>query len=310
MVMTPVRVVVVGSLNMDLVVRTPRFPRPGETIAGHGFHTVAGGKGANQAAAAAKLGASVAMVGCVGADDFGGRHLAGLGRLGVNVDALRRDDTAPTGVAVITIDETGQNTIVLDLGANMRLSAEDVRAAEATIASASILLVQLEIPLEAVEQALRLARRHQVTAVLNPAPALSLPRSVLSLVDVLIPNESETALLTGIEVNDFERGRAAAEKLLDAGVGTVVMTLGERGALAVSSQTVVHSPGFQVNVVDTTAAGDAFVAGFAVALAEGCDLSTAARFANAAGAVAVTRLGAQPSLPTRQEAEALIHSGG
>jgi ribokinase len=305
--MTPVRVVVVGSLNTDLVVRTPRFPRPGETIAGHDFHTVAGGKGANQAAAAARLGASVAMVGCVGGDDFGRQQLAGLGRLGVNVDAVRRDDTASTGVALIMVDEAGQNSIILDLGANVRLSVADVRAAEAAIASASVLLVQLEIPLEVVEQAIQLARRHQVMAVLNPAPAQDLPPELLRHVDVLIPNESEAALLTGIDVTDMERGREAAEKLLQAGVGIVIMTLGERGALAVSRQTVVHAPAFQVDVVDTTAAGDAFVAGFAVALAEGRELPNAVRFANAAGAVAVTRLGAQPSLPTRQEAEALFH---
>ena len=306
--MTPPHIAVVGSLNMDLVIRTPRFPSPGETIIGRDFHTIPGGKGANQAVAAARLGARVSMVGRVGDDGFGAQQLANLSGLGIDVSHIRRDPGAATGVALIAVDEGGQNSIILASGANMRLAPADVEAAEEAIASAALLLLQLEVPLEVVEQAAALARAHGVTVVLNPAPARELPPSLLRQVDFLIPNESETALLTGVQVEDMEAARQAATRLRTAGVGTVILTLGERGALLVDRMQATHIPGFQVEVVDTTAAGDAFVGGFAVALAEKQSLTEAVRFANAAGALAVTRLGAQPSLPTRVEVEAFLRA--
>ena len=304
----PPHIVVVGSLNMDLVIRTPRFPGPGETIIGSAFHTIPGGKGANQAVAAAKLGAQVIMVGRVGDDAFGDQQLANLSQLGIDVSRIQRDPKAATGVALIVLDEQGQNSIILAPGANMRLTLADLEAAEDALASAAILVLQLEIPQKVVEQAIKAARAHGVVVLLNPAPGRRLPPTLLSQVDVLIPNESETALLTGTEVNDIESARRAAAKLRAAGVGTVILTLGGRGALLLEGQKATHVPGYRVDVVDTTAAGDAFVGGFAVALAEGQDLAQAVRLANAAGALAVTKLGAQPSLPTRSEVEAFLRN--
>ncbi|MBC8264092.1 MAG: ribokinase [Anaerolineales bacterium] len=304
----PPHIAVVGSLNMDLVIRTPRFPSPGETIIGSAFHTIPGGKGANQAVAAARLGAQVTMVGRVGDDAFGGQQLSNLTQLGIDVSHVRRDAEAATGVALIALDEGGQNSIILAPGANMRFTSADVEAAEQAIASAEVLLLQLEIPLDVVEHVIGMARARGLTTILNPAPARSLPPALLSQVDYLIPNESETTLLTGIEVDSMETARQAAAELRASGVGTVILTLGGRGALILDGQQALHIHGYQVEVVDTTAAGDAFVGGFAVALAEGRDLRGAVRFANGAGALTVTRLGAQPSLPTRSEVEAFLQN--
>jgi len=302
-------VTVVGSLNMDLVARAPRIPQPGETIIGGDFHTVPGGKGANQAVAAARLEAQVSMVGRVGRDAFANPLLDNLAVAGVDHAFVIPDPEAATGVALIVVDDTGQNSIVVASGANMRLSPADVEAAEAAIAGADALLLQLESPLETVTRAAEVARAHGVRVILNPAPARSLPAALLSLVDVLIPNESETALLTGMSVNNQAEAEAAAAALRGMGVGTVILTLGERGALLAQAGAAELVPAFEVTPVDTTAAGDAFVGGFAVALAEGKSLAEAVRWGNAAGALATTKLGAQPSLPTRQDLEVLLSTG-
>jgi ribokinase len=302
-------VTVVGSLNMDLVARAPRIPQPGETIIGGDFNTVPGGKGANQAVAAARLGAQVSMVGRVGRDAFGNPLLDNLAAAGVDHTFVIQDPKAATGVALIMVDDGGQNSIVVASGANMRLSPADVDGAEIAIADADALLLQLESPLETVLRAAEVARAHGVKVILNPAPARSLPGALLSLVDVLIPNESETALLTGLPVGNQVEAKAAAAALRGLGVGTVILTLGERGALLAREEGVEHFPAFEVTPVDTTAAGDAFVGGFAVALAEGQTLSEAVGWGNAAGGLATTRLGAQPSLPTRQELETLVTTG-
>jgi ribokinase len=294
------RVTVVGSLNMDLVVRVPRFAQPGETIIGGDFRTVPGGKGANQAVAAARLGAQVSMVGRVGCDAFSGPLLENLACAGVDHTFVTQDEGAATGIALIAVDDAGQNSIIVASGANMCLSPSDVDAAETAIATASALLLQLESPLEAVVRAAQVARAHGVTVILNPAPARPLPATLLAVVDVLIPNESETALLTGLPVGDRAEAEVAAAALQESGVGTVILTLGERGALLARGEGLQLFPAFEVSPVDTTAAGDAFAGGFAVALAEGRDLPEAVRWGNAAGALATTRLGAQPSLPTRQ----------
>jgi len=293
------RVTVVGSLNMDLVVRAPRIPQPGETIIGGDFRQVPGGKGANQAVAAARLGARVSMVGRLGRDAFGQALLEGLAGDGVDHTFVIRDEEAATGVALIVVDDGGQNSIVVASGANARLSVGDVEAAQAAIVEADVLLLQLESPLEAVFRTAEMAHARGVTVVLNPAPARSLPASLLAMVDVLIPNESETALLTEMPVTDRVQAEAAAAALLEMGVGAVILTLGERGALLAQPKGVTHVPPFEVAPVDTTAAGDAFVGGLATALAEGKSLARAVRWGNAAGALAVTRAGAQPSLPTR-----------
>ena len=297
------KIAVVGSLNMDLVVRTPHMPVPGETVIGGDFRTIPGGKGANQAVAAARLGAEVAMIGRVGDDDFGRAQLRNLGELGIDATHVIEDPEAATGIALITLDASGQNSIVLASGANMHLTTEDINAAQGAILQSDVLVLQLESPLAAVAYAIDMAHAKGVEVILNPAPAQPLAKETLAKVDYLIPNESETALLTGIEVADINNAKAAAECLRGEGVGTVVLTLGDRGAFLVSATESIHVPGYKAEVVDTTAAGDAFVGGFAVALAQGQNLAQAVRYANAAGALAVTRLGAQPSLPTRREVE-------
>ena len=302
----PARIAVVGSLNMDLVVRVPRMPVPGETLIGHDFHVIPGGKGANQAVAAARLGAQVTMIGRVGDDDFGRAQQRNLAQEGIGVTHVSVDPEEATGIALITLDAAGQNSIILAPGANMRLTVAHVEAAAQTIADAEILICQLESPLEVVTRAIELARAQGVRVILNPAPARPLDTDLLHLVDYLIPNESETTLLTGIQVTDLSSAEKAAANLRERGVSTVILTLGEQGALLANARGMIHVPGYSVEVVDTTAAGDAFVGGFAVALAEGQLLQEAVRFANAAGALAVTRLGAQPSLPTRREIELFL----
>jgi ribokinase len=289
---------------MDLIARAPRIPQPGETILGGDFCTAPGGKGANQAVAAARLGAQVSMVGRVGSDAFAQTLLASLAAAGVEHHHVIQDAQAATGVALIVVDENGQNSIVVASGANARLSPADVDATRTAIAAAGVLLLQLESPLETVTRAAELARAHDVTVILNPAPACELPAGLLDQVDVLIPNESETTILTELPVGSPVEAQAAA--LLKLGVGAAILTLGERGALLAQPDGVEHVPAFQVTPVDTTAAGDAFVGGFAAALAEGRSPIEAVRWGCAAGALATTKLGAQPSLPTRQEVEELL----
>jgi ribokinase len=278
-------------------------------VIGGDFHTVPGGKGANQAVAAARLGAQVSMVGRVGRDTFAGPLLDNLTAVGVDHTFVTQDPEAATGVALIVVDDAGQNSIVVASGANMHLSPADVDGAEAAIADADGLLLQLESPLETVTRVAEVACAHGVGVVLNPAPARPVPPTLLSLVDVLIPNESETALLTRLPVGDQAEAEAAAVALLELGVGTVILTLGERGALLAREEGAEHFPAFDVTPVDTTAAGDAFVGGFAVALAEGRPLAEAVQWGNAAGALATTRLGALPSLPTRQDLGGLLTTG-
>lgn len=301
--------VVVGSLNMDLVARAPRIPAPGETILGSNFHTMPGGKGANQAVAAARLGAQVSMVGRVGTDAFGRSLLDNLAAAGVDHTFVPGDPTVTTGVALITVDDAGQNSIVVAGEANMRLSPADVEAAEAAIAAAEVLLVQLEIPLPTVIRAAEIARAHGVKVILNPAPAPAsgLPGKLLSLADFIVPNESEISLLTGLLVENQAQAEAAAAKLRQSVAGAVVLTLGERGALLASQTETMLFPAFKVTPLDTTAAGDAFVAGLGVALAEGRSLTEAVHWGNAAGALAATKAGAQPSLPERLAVEKLVH---
>ena len=300
------RVTVVGSLNMDLVVRSSRIPQPGETIIGGEFRTVPGGKGANQAVAAARMGAEVSMVGRLGQDAFAQPLLENLSAAGIDHTFVMQDSGAATGVALIVVDDAGENSIVVASGANMRLSPADVDAAASSITTADVLLLQLENPLETVSRAAELARQHGVRVILNPAPARPLPEKLLSLVDVLIPNETEAALLTGLPVSAKEEAAVAAAAIQGLGVGSVILTLGERGAFLAQGEATQSIVAFEVTPVDTTAAGDAFVGGFAVALAEGRSMAEAVRWGNAAGALATTKLGAQPSLPTRAAVEALL----
>jgi ribokinase len=300
------RIAVVGSLNMDLVVRAPHLPAPGETILARSFSTAPGGKGANQAVAAAKLGAQVVMVGRVGADGFGQTLIENLRTIGVDTTCVSVDPGAPTGIALIEVDDGGQNTIVVASGANALVSRADVEAAHEEITSAMALIVQLEIPLEVVSYALELAHQANILTVLNPAPARTLPNALYDLTDIVAPNETEASILTGIKVTDWANAEAAARLLGQRGARCVVITLGDRGALALSHGTVRRVLPFAVQAVDTTAAGDAFVAALAAGRAVGRSLDAALRFASAAGALATTKLGAQPSMPTQAELDHFI----
>ncbi len=298
---------VVGSLNMDLVVRVAHLPAPGETILGRDYQTIPGGKGANQAVAAARLGGIVHLVGRVGQDSYGQTLIANLSVEGIHVEFVQVDSTSASGIAMITLDEAGSNTIVVAPGANMALTPQDVFQAFNGIASMDVLVLQLESPLECVQEAARLGQARGAKVVLNPAPARKLPDEIYKYVDVLVPNETEISLLTSLPVNTIGQAEQAAVRLLEMGAGEVVLTLGGRGALVVvPGETSTHIPPYKVQVVDTTAAGDAFVAGLAVGLAQGLNLVEASRFGNAAGAVAVTRLGAQPSMPTREDVMRMI----
>jgi len=294
-------IVVVGSLNMDLVVRSPRHPLPGETLLGSDFRTFPGGKGANQAVAAARVGGMVNMVGRVGRDEFGSVLLQNLAASGVNAAHVLPDAEAATGVALITVSDDGQNTIVVAPGANGQVSPADVQAAHAAFEEASVLLLQLEIPLPAVQRAIEEARRRHIQVILNPAPAQPLDPALLRQVDFLVPNRSELSLLTG-----EQEVQSAARALLQTGVKCVVVTLGEEGAVVWEESGPTTIAPHSVKAIDTTAAGDAFVGAFGVALSQGRSPIEAARWGNAAGALAVTRAGAQPSLPTRAEVENLL----
>jgi ribokinase len=301
--------VVVGSANTDMIIQLDHLPRPGETLLGGTFSTAAGGKGANQAVAAARAGGRVALVACVGRDTLGREALAGYRRDRINTTHVRRDPVQPSGVALIFVARGGENCIAVAPGANHQLTSADVARAESAIAGARAVLLQLEIPLAAVRAALRLARRHRVPVILNPAPAQPLPRALLSQIDLLTPNETEAELLTGIRVRQPASAIRAARALRAQGVGTVILTLGARGALVATSEGEELVPGFKVKAVDTTAAGDVFNGALAVALGEGRPLVAATRFACAAAALSVTRLGAQPSAPTRKEIEAQVRQG-
>jgi len=294
------RILVLGSSNTDMIIKLDRIPRPGETILGGAFVTAAGGKGANQAVGAARAGGQVTFIARVGQDMFGKQAIAGFVRDGINVKYVFRDKTNPSGVALIFVAKDGENSIAVAGGANAKLSPADVRKAKAAFAGASVLVMQLETSLETVQVAADLATKAGVRVILNPAPAQPLPDSLLKRVSILTPNETEAELLTG------STGEDAATKLRARGVATVILTLGARGALIADASGTRLVPGFKVKAVDTTAAGDIFNGSLAVALAEGKSLEEAVRFANAAAAISVTRLGAQPSAPTRREIERFL----
>lgn len=298
-------ILVVGSLNMDLVVQMPSIPRPGETLLGGKFATFPGGKGANQAVAAARLGAHVGMVGKVGGDAFGEQMLQIIREEGIDSRFIGVDAPSPTGVALITVDAQGQNTISIASGANFALTAEDVRRAWDQIPDVDLVVMPLETPLETIRTTAQLAHQRQVRLILNPAPAQELDESLLRLIDVIVPNEIETEILTGQAIKNQDVARKAGVELLKRGVANAVLTLGKNGVLLVqgSSEDPIFEfiPAFPVRAVDTTAAGDAFVGALATALGEGLSLARAAHFANAVAALSVTRPGAQPSLPYRSE---------
>ena len=299
------RIVVVGSLNMDLVTRTARRPERGETLLGETFSMFVGGKGLNQAIAAARQGAAVAMVGRLGADDFGAQLRRKMQAEAIDASYVAEDASTSTGIATIVVDGEGDNSIIVVAGANGHVGPEDVERAAEAIAAADLVMLQLEVPLEAAIRAAELARGTNTRVMLNPAPAQPLPDALLGLVDVLTPNETETQILTGMSIDDDSVERAAAA-LLARGVGAAVLTLGSRGALLADGKRFTRVPGYQVQVVDTTAAGDAFCGALAVQLARGRALEEAIRYANAAGALATTVLGAEPAMPSAEAVAQLM----
>ncbi len=300
------KVVVVGSFMMDLVVKAERRPKVGETLVGEDFGMFIGGKGANQAIAASRLGADVHMVGRLGNDMFGDMFFESLEKDNINTEFIVRDTKVGTGVGTPVIDADGNNSIICIPRANMHLTAGDVEKAADVITEADVLMLQLEVPIEASECAAEIARKNGTAVILNPAPARELPDAFLEFVDYLTPNEVETEMLTGINVADENSAVNAAKILLDKGMKAVVLTLGSRGTLLLTEDTVSSLPAHKVNVIDTTAAGDAFCGGFAFGLAERLSLKDAVRYGNAAGAMAVTVMGAEPSMPTYEQIKVFL----
>jgi ribokinase len=297
------RIVVVGSLHMDLTVKARTIPRAGETVLGDEFKMSPGGKGANQAVAAAKLGAQVTMIGRVGTDPFGDKLIENAELHKIDTRFIVRDAEAHTGLALIMVDKRGSNIIAVAQGADLKCSREDVDGADSVMMSSDVLLTQLEVPVPTVQYAVDRAFRYGVKTILNPAPAHRLPSSLLKKVDVLTPNEREAEILSGVKITDLSSAKAAVARLLKKGIKQVILTLGRNGALAGTKRKVTHVKSPKVNPVDTTGAGDTFCGALAVAMSSGRDLEGAVFYANCAGALATMKIGAQEAMPTRKELE-------
>ncbi len=304
------KVAVVGSANVDLVLRTERMPIKGETLIGDAFDIFTGGKGFNQAAAAARLGADVTLIAKIGDDPFADILRSAIDSENINTEFVKTDADAGTGVAAIVVEPDGENSIIVVPGANMRLTPGDIDVAQNSIAEADVLLLQLETPINTSEHAIEIAKANETIVILDPAPARSLPANLLSQVDILKPNEVEAGVLSGRAVSTPEDGVTAAKALQSQiasdGLSAVVLTLGQQGVLTYTQTQNTHLPAIAVDVVDTTGAGDAFSGALATALAEDKPLIEAVMFANAAGAAAVTTLGATPSMPKREKIEEIL----
>jgi len=342
-------VTIVGSSNVDFVIKTKKLPQKGETVTDGIFFKAYGGKGANQAVAAKRAGAQVNFITKLGNDIFGEEYLRYFKKTGIRKDGIITDNSFPTGMAFIVVDSKGGNQIAVSPGSNTRLAPSEVRKKKVLISEARIMLVQLEIPVETVIEALTIAKGEGVLTILNPAPVKKLPAKVFSLIDIITPNEVEAASLTGVKITDVKSAEKAGRKLLSLGAGTAIITLGKKGAVLISSCQEdfdkgnnphlppfskgrnssspplkkgdsggfskmgkirkLHIKGIKVKAIDSTAAGDAFNGVLACALAEGKNLKEAVKFANCAGALAVTKIGAQSSLPMRREIETLLKKG-
>ncbi len=300
-------ITVVGSLNMDFVIRTEKIPRPGETVLGNSFRRIPGGKGGNQAAAAARLGAKVTMIGAVGNDDLGEELIRSLKKDGVKTDYILKKDGISTGIASIVVERSGNNAITVVSGANYALAIEDIERYHFVLEQSKVLLVQLETPLLSIKKALTIARRAESITILNPAPGMKLDKEILSNVDILTPNEIELELLSGCPANSMDEIQSAGNRLLKKGVRQLIVTLGDRGCVSINRVGMTHYPARNVSVVDTTAAGDCFNGALAVALSEEMNMEDAISFAISASALSVTKSGAQTSLPYRKDVDAYIN---
>ncbi len=290
-------VLVVGSSNMDLVVTVKKFPDPGETIFGNRFEMFPGGKGANQAVCAARLGCKTTFIGKMGNDNFNEKLSQTMIESGVDLSNLFVDQKEHTGTALITVEGSGQNQIIVISGSNMKLTPEDIESKSFLFEEAAVVLTQLEIPIETVMKTAILAKQNDSLFILNPAPAASLPEDLFPLIDFITPNENELELLTGIAIRDDNSIEQAAKRLLRKGIKNVIVTLGNRGCMLINESTTKIYPVVKVNVIDSTAAGDAFNGALASSLSEEHSIDEAIEFANKVASVAVTRMGAQSSLP-------------
>jgi len=300
------KIVVIGSSNTDMIIQVDKIPVPGETVLGGKFSTAAGGKGANQAVAAARAGGDIIFIAALGEDSFGDQALKGFERDGINTDYIKRVENSASGVALIFVDKKGENSIAVASGANLELDPDYITQYKSLIAQAEILLMQLETPIETVRQAAQLAYEAGVKVILNPAPAQPLDDELLRLISIITPNEIEAELLTNVKVEDELSAGKAADVLLGKGIEYVLITMGSRGVFFASSEERKMVPSFKVDAVDTTAAGDVFNGALAAGLAEDKSLEEAIQFANAAAALSVTKLGAQPSAHYREEIDTFL----
>ena len=299
---------VIGSLNMDLVVQTTRLPQAGETLAGSEFHLIPGGKGANQAVAASRSGANTHMIGCVGDDAFGEIMLESLRNASVDVNGVSQLNGISTGTATIIVEEGGENRIIIIPGANGRVTYDLVEQKWDLIARSDMVILQHEIPLTTIHQIIKNCQQQDIPVLLNPAPMYPIPKEILASLDTLVVNEAEAAALTGNSIKSLDTGKESARKIMKSGVKTVIITLGENGAILLDNNGFIHHPGYKVPVVDTTAAGDTFVGGYATSITEGNSSTKALEYACAASAIAVTKLGAQTSIPSRDEVEIFLQA--
>lgn len=296
-------VIVVGSLNMDLVVRAPKIPRPGETVLGTNFTQIPGGKGANQADTCAKLGAKTIMLGAVGKDTMGNILKESLKKDGVDVERVLEKENHSTGIAAIVVEDSGNNAITVAPGANSHFTTKDLAKMESVFQRADVLLVQLETPIETVLESLKLAKKHKLTTILNPAPAALLDDEIFSLVDVLTPNETELELLSGLPTTTLKEVENAGYSLIEKGVSQLIVTLGSQGSIHITKDFSKIYPAYRVKAIDTTAAGDSYNGALAVSLSNGLTIEKSIEFATKVGAMTVTKSGAQTSLPLLYELE-------